>query len=51
MLIQLLVSVVVFALIYYFFIPLLPAPFGTIALVILVIAVIIWLLKFAGINI
>jgi hypothetical protein len=50
MLTQILVAIVAFVLVYYFLIPLLPAPFGAIALIVLIVAVIVWLLRLVGIN-
>jgi len=47
-LIQVLVAVVAFVLIYAYLIPLLPAPFGTIVLIVLIISAIIWLLRWGG---
>lgn len=48
LLIRIFVAIVVFILIYSYLIPLLPAPFATIALVVLVVAAIIWLIGLAG---
>lgn len=43
LLINLIVGILVVWLVYAFLIPLLPYPFGTVALVLLVIAVILWI--------
>lgn len=50
MITNLIVGIIVFALIYIFLIPLLPAPFSTIALLILIAAAIIWLIRLLGIS-
>ena len=48
-LVQILVAVVAFILIFKYLLPLLPAPFGTIVMIVLVVAAIIWLLRLGGI--
>jgi len=48
-LIKILVGIVAFLLIYYYLLPLIPAPLHTIILVILVLIAIIWLLDIAGV--
>lgn len=50
MLIKILIAVVVFYLIWAFLLPLLPGVIHTVALVVLVIAAIVWLLQLAGIS-
>ena len=46
--IEILVAVAAVFLIVTYLIPLLPSPLGTVALIVLVIAVIVWLLKWGG---
>lgn len=47
LLIQVIVAVAVFIIIHNYLIPLLPAPFGAIAMIVLVVAAIIWLIRVA----
>lgn len=47
-LVNVLIALVVLGLIWKFLLPLLPTPFGTIALVILVVLAIVWLLRLGG---
>jgi hypothetical protein len=49
LLIQVLVSIVVFWLIFTYLLPLVPEPFATLMLVLLVLAAIIYLLRLTGI--
>ena len=46
--IRIAIAVVIFLLIFKFLLPLLPAPFGTVMLVVLVIVACLWLLQLAG---
>jgi hypothetical protein len=47
LMIEIAVAVIIFLLIFKYLIPLLPAPFGTIMLIVLVVAAIIWLIRLA----